>query len=112
MMNSALLYASRLHVFFVFILFLATLLFIVWVIKFAKKEELRKWIIGLFIVGLLGCLITISIGVFGYGNLGWGNETSDYGPGLMNGKFLACSQNQECNKSVNELMDRMMGGAQ
>lgn len=54
-------YGLQFHFLFGLLLLVGAVLFVVWMAKFAGKEQLKNWIIGLLVVGLLGGLISFAI---------------------------------------------------
>lgn len=65
---------------FCLIFLLGVILFLVWAIRTLKKDELKKWVIGLLLVGLLGMIGSSLL-------MHKGNYFKD-GKGLTEGKFL------------------------
>ncbi len=44
---------------FVLLMLMALVLFVVWMAKFTKKEQLRNWIIIFFVVGVIGYWLSL-----------------------------------------------------
>lgn len=104
---SGLAYSHQFNILFYFILLTALILFVAWMVKFAKKDTLRNWIIGLLIIGLLGWLIFSPMSGFGR----WGNRSFNsfgYGPTMMTSGMLDCMQDEECHEKMEEFMEKMM----
>lgn len=103
--------AHHFHLFFSFLLITAFVLIVVWAIRFAKKDDLKNWIIGLVVVGLIGWLLTASASPFGWGRYDkLGNSPVSFGPGMMMAPgMLECAQDEECHEEVEGVMHRMMG---
>jgi hypothetical protein len=65
-------YGHLLHMFFCLLILLAIVLIVVWAIRFAKKEEVKKLITILLIIGVLGSFLTAALGGFsGWSMHGW-----------------------------------------
>ncbi len=96
------------HMFFCTLLLIAVILFVTWMIRFAKKDELKKWIIGLIVVGLLGWLLTIGLGANSMGHYSKGTFGPFSGPGMMMGGMFGCMQDEECHEEMEEFMHGMM----
>jgi len=58
--------AAGLHKLFALAFLLGLIFFVVWVLRNVKKDKLKKLSIILLVIGILGCLITMSFGGFGH----------------------------------------------
>lgn len=52
----------HLHMVFATALFVGLVFFFVYAIKFMKKDDMKKWLMWLLIVGLIGSLLTCGLG--------------------------------------------------
>lgn len=96
----------HLQIFFCSLLFLAAVFLVIWAIRFAKKEELKKWMIGLLIVGLLGSFVSFLLG--GFGQWGMGSfQNYGYGP-MTNNQMWDCAQDEDCHEDMEDSMNEMM----
>lgn len=57
--------AACLHILFVGITLVGGVLFLAWALKL-KADELKKWVVRLLVLGVLGSLITSSFGMIGF----------------------------------------------
>lgn len=98
-----------LHMFFCLLVLLAIVLIIIWAIRFAKKEEIKKLITALLIIGVLGSFLTAALGGFeGWGMHGW-NKKGAYGPAMMGPSLWNCMQDEDEHEEMEEMMEEMMG---
>lgn len=113
MMNNyipgSLTYGHHLHLLFGIFLLLGAIMLVIWAAKFTKKEELKNWIIGLGVIGLIGWFLTASMSGFSGWGFGRGMMSDGYGPGMMTPGMIDCIQDEECHEEMEEVMHRMMG---
>lgn len=108
--TASLTYGHHLHLLFGAFLLLAAFMLITWVIRFAKKDELKNWIIGLGLIGLIGWFLTASMSGFGrsYYNKdmhGWNGGSLN----MMTPGTLECMQDEDCHDEMEDVMHHMMG---
>jgi len=65
----------HLHMVFATAIFVGLVFFFVYAIKFMKKDALKKWLMWLLIVGLVGALLTCGLGWKGMKKM-----RDDFGP--------------------------------
>ena len=81
---------------------LGLLFFIVWALRTLKKDQLKKWALALLVVGLVGCVLTVSFG----GGFGHGKKFKK-GYGKMHTGVWTCMKDEECNAEMESMMERM-----
>jgi hypothetical protein len=79
--------------------------FVAWAIKNFKKDQLFNWGITLLIIGVIGWLLTASVGGFGHRDFSGYNG----GFGMMEPSTFNCMQDEECHEEMEDFMHRMMG---
>ena len=88
------------HKLFVLAFLLGLLFFIVWALRNLKKDQLKKWAVTLLVIGILGCLLTMFFGGFGYkgfkGKMGF--EKSHAG-------MWKCMKDDECIGEMKSMME-------
>lgn len=99
-------YGHLLHMFFCLLILLAIVLIIIWAIRFAKKEEIKKLVTVLLIIGVLGAFLTATLG--GFGGYMYGPKGA-YGPSMMGTGAWNCAQDEDRHEAMENAMDQMMG---
>ena len=88
------------HKLFILAFLLGLLFFIVWALRNLKKDRLKKWAVTLLVIGILGCLLTMFFGGFGYkgfkGKLGFDK---------MHSGMWQCMQDDECREKIESMME-------
>ena len=97
-------YGYHFHLFFGSLLLIAAVLFVVWMIRYTKKDDLKNWIIGLLVVGLLGWIISTPTSGFGMQGM-----KSIYRSSIMGSGMFECMEDEECHEEMEEIMHRTMG---
>lgn len=87
--------ASQIMPIFAILILLALILFVVWMSKFAQKEELKKWILWFLAIGFIGWILCIFLIVFDQHrgersmmNAGGKTTQIQYPEQMMDGEFV------------------------
>ena len=77
---------------------LGIILFLVWAIRTLKKKDLRKWVVGLIVAGILGMIVSALI----VGSSGMWEKDGMWGMHKMWGNDVNESKMEYCEKLMGE----------
>ena len=102
-------FGHHVHMVFGLFFFVGLILFTIWAVQNLKGGDLKKWVVWLLVIGVLGWLLTAPMGGFGFGGYGKGGWSCSMMKSWGNNNMWQCLQDDACEQEMESVAERMMG---